>query len=67
MENAAVMLCGLDVARVMQCLSVIEYNTKLEKKTTLIADYSVPDVSDKVVKIIHSYTDYINRVVWQKH
>lgn len=67
MENAAVMLSGIDETRIMQCLSVLEYNAKSEKKTDLVADYSVVDVSDKVVKIIHSYVGYINRVVWHKH
>ena len=64
MEEASVMMIGLEKERIMQGLKVLES----QKKDTLraVADYSMPNVSDKVLRIILSYTDYINRVVWKK-
>lgn len=64
MEEASVMMVGLKKDRIMQGLSVLE----TQKKETLrkVADYSMANVSDKVLRIIISYTDYINRVVWRK-
>ncbi len=62
MEEASVMMTGLKKERIMQGLKILE----TQKKGTLrqVADYSMPNVSEKVVRIIISYTDYINRVVW---
>lgn len=64
MEEASVMMVGLQKDRIMQGLSILE----TQERTTLrkVADYSMPNVSDKVLRIILSYTDYINRVVWRK-
>lgn len=68
MEEAAVMMTGLSVERVMQALAVLESQRRGEHRSLrLVADYSMPNVSDKVVRIIHSYTDYVNRVVWKKY
>jgi UDP-N-acetylglucosamine 2-epimerase len=68
MEEAAVMMVGLDVDRVKQGLTIIENQPRGNSRSMqLVADYSMPNVSDKVVRIIHSYTDYINRVVWKKY
>ncbi len=68
MEEAAVMMVGLDVERVRQGLSILETQARGEKRgLRLVGDYSMPNVSDKVVRIIHSYTDYVNRVVWKKY
>lgn len=67
MEEAAVMMVGLDETRVMQGLSILESQPRGESRVLKqVADYSVPNVSDKMVRIIHSYTDYVNRVVWKK-
>lgn len=67
MEEASVMMVGLDVDRVMQGLEILRSQprgaTRLLRE---VPDYTAPNVSDKVVRIIHSYTDYVNRVVWKK-
>ena len=68
MEEAAVMMVGLEVDRVLQGLKILEGQARGEERTLqLVSDYSVPNVSDKVLRILHSYTDYINRVVWKKY
>jgi UDP-N-acetylglucosamine 2-epimerase len=67
MEVAAVMMVGLNVERVRQGLSILALQSLGDKRETrVVADYCVPNVSDKIVRIIHSYTDYVNRVVWKK-
>ena len=67
MEEAAVMMSGLDSERVLQSLAVLASQRRgADRQLRLIADYSMPNVADKVVRIIHSYTDYVNRVVWRK-
>lgn len=67
MEEASVMMVGLGVERVMQALTILESQLSgNDRLLRLVEDYSMPNVSDKVVRIIHSYTDYVNRVVWRK-
>lgn len=67
MEEAAVMMVGLGVERVTQGLAILASQARGEERSLqLVEDYSMPNVSDKVVRIIHSYTDYVNRVVWKK-
>ncbi len=67
MEEASVMMVGLNTERIMQGLKVLE-NQKRGTERTLrtVGDYSMPNVSEKVLRIILSYTDYVNRVVWSK-
>jgi UDP-N-acetylglucosamine 2-epimerase (non-hydrolysing) len=68
MEEAAVMMVGLDIERVRQALSVLEQQPRgSARNLRLVVDYGVPNVSDKIVRIIHSYSDYVNRVVWRKY
>lgn len=68
MEEAAVMMLGLEEERVLQGLAILQNQPRGEERLLRqVSDYSMPNVSDKVVRIIHSYTDYINRVVWKKY
>ncbi len=62
MEEAAVMMVGLKKERILQGLGVLETQEKGDLR--LVEDYNMPNVSDKVLRIILSYTDYVNRVVW---
>ena len=68
MEEAAVMMVGLEVDRVRQGLAILQGQLRgTERNLRLVADYCMPNVSDKVVRIIHSYTDYVKRVVWKQY
>jgi UDP-N-acetylglucosamine 2-epimerase (non-hydrolysing) len=72
MEEAAVMMVGLDVDRVRQGLAILETQPRGEDRINphgirQVADYSMPNVSDKVLRIIHSYIDYVNRAVWKRY
>ena len=67
MEEGAVMMTGLDRERVVQALSILEQQPRGEQRTLrIVRDYDVPNVSAKVLRIILSYTDYVNRLVWHK-
>ncbi len=68
MEEAAVMMVGLESDRVLQALRIVEGQTRgYDRTLRLVNDYSMPNVSDKVVRIIHSYRDYVMRVVWKRY
>jgi UDP-N-acetylglucosamine 2-epimerase (non-hydrolysing) len=68
MEEAAVMMVGLEIERVKQALAILASQPRgPNRETRLVADYSMPNVSSKVVRIIHSYTDYVRRVVWKEY
>ena len=67
MEEASVMLVGLQPVRILQALEVLKNQKRNpERNFREVSDYTMPNVSEKVVRIILSYTDYINRVVWSK-
>jgi UDP-N-acetylglucosamine 2-epimerase (non-hydrolysing) len=67
MEEASVMMVGLEPERILQGLAQLEQqHVGITRNYRPVADYSMPNVSEKVVRIILSYTDYINRVVWRK-
>ena len=65
MEEASVMMVGLEKERILQGLAVLE--TQEVGTLRQVADYSMPNVSEKVLRIILSYTDYVNRVVWGRN
>lgn len=68
MEEAAVMLVGLQIERIYQALDILDHQLRgNQRQLTIVDDYNIPNVSDKVIRIIHSYTDYVNRVVWKKY
>ena len=68
MEEAAVMMVGLSAERVRQALVLLDRQGRgAQRQLRQVADYSMPNVSDKVVRIIHSYTDYVRRVVWREY
>lgn len=68
MEEGAVMMVGLERERVLQALRIVAEQPRGEARSLrLVADYDAPNVSDKVVRIIHSYTDYVRRTVWKQY
>ena len=68
MEETAAMMVGLEVERVLQSLAVLESQGRGDARTLqLVNDYSMPNVSDKVVRILHSYRDYVMRTVWKHY
>lgn len=67
MEEASVMMVGLEENRVQQGLEILATQGRgIKRDLELVDDYNVPNVSSKIVRIIHSYTDFVNRVVWRK-
>jgi UDP-N-acetyl-L-fucosamine synthase len=67
MEDAVVMMTGLDWRRVQQGLEILASRPRTDKQVNrIVRDYNVPNVSEKVVRIILSYTDYVRRVVWRE-
>jgi len=67
MEEAAVMMTGLETERILQGLEILAHQPRrTEWSVGQVADYTVPNVAEKVARIIHSYTDYVNRTVWKK-
>ncbi|WP_391856583.1 non-hydrolyzing UDP-N-acetylglucosamine 2-epimerase [Vibrio cidicii] len=68
MEEAFVMMVGLEVERVLQGLEILESQPSGDERLLRpVYDYSMPNVSDKIVRIVHSYTDYVKRVVWKEY
>ena len=72
MEEAAVMMVGLEVDRVRQGLAILSNQSKRDQGEVseiikIVSDYEAMNVSEKVLRIIHSYTDYVNRVIWKKY
>ncbi len=66
MEEASVMMVGLEPQRILQGLALLERQSRGIRNFQSVVDYTRPNVSEKVVRLILSYTDYINRVVWRK-
>jgi UDP-N-acetyl-L-fucosamine synthase len=68
MEEATVMMVGLEYNLVLQALKILEKQKRGEyRNLNLVSDYGVPNVSEKIVRIIYSYTNYVNRIVWKKY
>jgi UDP-N-acetylglucosamine 2-epimerase (non-hydrolysing) len=67
MEEASVMLVGLNIERIRQGLALLARQGRGDVRTLQpVADYSSPNVSEKVIRVLHSYTDYVRRVVWRE-
>lgn len=67
MEEASVMMVGTNSERILQAMAILENQKRIDERSLrLVQDYSMPNVSQKVLRIIISYTDYINRVIWNK-
>jgi UDP-N-acetylglucosamine 2-epimerase len=68
MEEAAAMMVGLEVERVLQGLAILDSQSRGDERSLrLVEDYSMPNVADKVVRIVHSYRDYVMRTVWKQY
>lgn len=68
MEEATVMMVGLEKDRILQALEVVsQQSAGSDRLLRLVSDYSMPNVSEKIIRILHSYTDYVNRVVWKRY
>jgi len=68
MEEAVVIMTGLEKERIMQSLSIIDKQPRGKQRLTRqVSDYSMPNVSEKILRIVHSYTDYVNRNIWKKY
>ena len=68
MEEAAVMMVGLEMERVLQALNILEAQGRGDERSLrLVEDYNMPNVAEKIVRIIHSYTDYVKKVVWKEY
>jgi len=68
MEEGSVMMVGMDKERIYQGISILESQSRgLERNLSIVEDYEISNVSEKVLRIIQSYTDYVNRVVWKKY
>jgi len=68
MEEASVMMVGLELDRIFQAITILDEQPKGNKRLLMqVSDYSMSNVSSKVIRILHSYTDYVNRVVWRKY
>ena len=67
-EQGAVMMVGLDISRIRQAIDILADQPRGSTRgLNIVEDYNVSNVSDKVLRIIISYTDYVNRVVWKKY
>ena len=68
MEEGAVMMTGFNIDRILQGLRILDDQPRAEQRSLrMVQDYSAPNVSDKVVRIIHSYTDHVKRTVWKQY
>ena len=66
MEEASVMMTGMQFDKIKEALNIIFDQKYFSKPTNKVSDYFIPNVSSKLIRIIYSYTDYVNRFVWKK-
>ena len=67
-EEGSVIMTGFNIDRIEQCLSILDSQSRdKERSLAIVADYDLLNVSEKILRIIHSYTDYVNRIVWRKY
>ena len=68
MEETAAMMVGLSTERVLQGLAILDNQGRGDERTMrLVEDYSMPNVAEKVIRIIHSYRDYVMQTVWKRY
>jgi UDP-N-acetylglucosamine 2-epimerase (non-hydrolysing) len=66
-EEGSVMFTGMEIDRILQAIEILEdQSTGTERSISIVKDYVAPNVSDKVVRTITSYTDYVDKFVWKK-
>ena len=66
MEECPVILTGMSSERILQAVEMLKAQSRDTREYRLIADYSMPNVGEKVARIILGYTDFVNRYVWRK-
>ena len=67
MEETSVMMVGLEINRIQQSLAILQKQPRADNRLlSIVKDYNVPNVSEKILRIIYSYIDYVNRIVWKK-
>lgn len=68
LEEASVMFVGLNLERIMQGLAILDHQQHEHVNNfRVVSDYTMPNVSSKIVRLIHSYTDYVKRVIWKQY
>ena len=68
MEEASVMMTGVSIDRIIQAIDILSFQKRCSDRTlNLVQDYDVKNVSEKIIRIIHSYTDYIKKNIWKEN
>ena len=68
MEEASVIMTGMNIERIFQSISILDGQVRgSERNLSEVLDYKSENISEKICRIIHSYTDYVNRVIWKKY
>jgi UDP-N-acetylglucosamine 2-epimerase (non-hydrolysing) len=68
MEEGSVIMTGMNFERISQSIHLLEFESGFrQQQLKNVSDYQAHNVSEKVVRILHSYTDYVNRTIWKKY
>ena len=68
MEEASVMMTGVSLERIIQAIDILSFQKRGSDRTLkLVQDYDINNVSEKILRIIHSYTDYIKKNIWKEN